>query len=144
MSELLNKIKSDSIVALKQRDTVKKTILSSLVSKSALIAKNDGNREVTDEDVIRAAKKTIREVTETSSFAAKSGRDTSAYDTEISVIESYLPAMMSEEELETLVKSIAAQAPAGRPVIAHVMSELNSKHSGLFDPKLASSIVKSL
>lgn len=144
MSERLKQIQGDMVAAMKAQDTVKKTVLSTLIAKVKTAAKNDKNREPTDNDVVQAVRKTIKEVNETRGFAEKRGDDTDALDREIEIVSSYLPSQMTEGQLRATIEAVLATTDKGKAARGVVMKALKAQHEGFYDPASANAILGEL
>jgi uncharacterized protein YqeY len=103
---LLETIKQASITARKERDKMA-SFLVTLYSESAMVGKNDKNRETTDAEVIKVIKKFIKGLEEV--IIVLEARGDQAVDAlnkalaEKQILEGYLPKMLSTAELEALV-----------------------------------------
>lgn len=106
-----------------------------------------GRDKITDQDILALLQKMIKQRRESLETFAKAGRDDLAEQeqSEIAIIEEYLPKQMSEEEtrkaVQTLVKEIGAQ---GLKDMGRTMTALKERHTGQMDFAKASSIVKEL
>lgn len=143
MSEALKRIQADVVTAMKAKNRTRVDILRQFVNKVQMVAKNDpkGPREVTDEDVITAGLKTVKEANETRDIYVGKGVDTSAQDTEIAIVSEYLPQQMDETALRALIAKLSANAPEGKSAKGYYMKELNGSYKGQFDNKLAQAIL---
>lgn len=144
MSEALKRLEGDVVAAMKGGDKPRLEILRMLVNKVKMTAKNDGNREPTDADVITAGLKTVKEANETRDILVSRGVDTSAQDTEIAIVSEYLPRQMSEDELRALIGKLAVNAPEGKAARGYFMKELNGSYKGQFDNRIAQQIIGEL
>lgn len=139
---LMNQIKQDQLQARKAREIKKASLLTTLIGEASIIGKNDGNRETTDEEVIRVIKKFIKGLQEVKQHS----NDTAAFcecDVEIEILESYLPKMLTTEELEVIIKTMVEGA-GGEATMGSIMGALKSVYPGLYDGKVASGIVKEM
>lgn len=137
---LLAKIKRDQIDARKIGEKVRATILTTLYSEAANVGLNDGKRESTDQEVIAVIKKFANNLRE--SIAARPSQD---LETELIIIENYLPAQLSEEELTTVIERYIGMIDnPDQKDMGKVMGQLKANHGGLFDGKVASQITKRL
>lgn len=92
--------------AYKAKDAA--TVSTLRLLKSALKNKQiDLMKELTDEDVIGVLKSQIKQLTEARDIAREAGREETAQEAqvEIELLEQYLPAQMSDEELEPIVQA---------------------------------------
>jgi len=137
---MLKRIQEDIKKAMKEKNTEVRNILRIIVAKAKDIAKNDRNREVTNEDVMTAIQRQIKQNKETISFAKKEARDTTKEEAEITVLMEYLPKQKTEEEIRELIvqiiETISEEGPRAR---GKVMKEL-SKYKNEIDMKIASQI----
>lgn len=144
MSEMLKTLQADMIAAMKAGDKARKDVLSQLISRAKLIAKNDKNRDVTDRDVIQAVEKTIKDTSDTRDFAIKAGRDTQAFEFEIATVSEYLPLQLTKEELVNLVTNLVGKGPEGKAVRGFVMKNMNQDYKGQFNPQDVNQILSDM
>lgn len=144
MSEMLKTLQGDMITAMKSGDKQRKDVLSQLISRAKLLAKNDKNREVNDRDVIQSVEKTIKDTKDTREFAIKGGRNTDAFDYEISVVSEYLPKQLAHDEMVKIVNELIASGPEGKAVRGHVMKFMNTNYKGSFNPQDVNTILNQL
>lgn len=141
MSEALKRIESDVVAAMKAGDKTRVTVLRAFVNKAKMAAKNDGNREPTDADVLTAGLKTVKEANETRDIYVEKGIDYSQQDTEIAIVSEYLPKQMTEAELRSLIDKLSENAPEGKAARGYYMKELNGSYKGQFDNRVAQQII---
>jgi uncharacterized protein YqeY len=144
-SPLFDKINADLIVAMKAKN---ENVVSALrMLKSAIKYKEvDLKREVTDEDVIEVLSKQAKQRKESIEGFEKGGRAESAAKekAELALIETFLPAALTDEELYKLVvEAVQATGAAGPKDMGKVMGWLNSKIKGKADMGKVSAQVKS-
>lgn len=132
---LLEKISADFVSAMKARDERKKTVLSFLRSamKNAEIEKH---APLTDSDIEQIITRDIKRRHESLSFMEQGNRvDAAAEEREqIAVLQSYLPAQLTDEEVERQVRSKLAELGAIDPKAAL------GKVMGALKPALGSSV----
>ena len=147
---ILKKIETDIVTAMKARDAVTLGVLRMLSNRIKMVAKNDGNRDIMETDVITGIQKSIKETAETREIYIQKGMETIEQDTEISILEGYLPKQMTETEIRTLIEQVIAdnqsgEKPlAGKALMGPVMQKLKSEYSGQYDPRLASKLAGEL
>lgn len=135
--------------ALRDKDTAKRTTLTTLVGEITSKAKIEG-REPTDKDTIKALTKFINSATEMSAVHAKNNDvvDYEAAQAEIALYQSFLPAakeQLSAEALQRVVRSVIASRLAGdgvKPKMGTVIADIKLLHDGEYDPKALSVLVK--
>jgi len=101
-------IQSDFISALKNKDEIAKTALSGIKSKITEAEKANGNKELSDDDVIKVINKAIKQREESMKIYSEAGRielATKEAD-EVIVLKKYMPVQMTEEEIEIAVREI--------------------------------------
>jgi len=141
---LINKIKSDSLIARKARQTDTATLLTTLYSEASMIGKNLGNRESTDQEVLQVIEKFVKNANEVKEILLKNNKDAGNVISEIIVLSKYLPQKMSREELENVVRDIieALKDVNSEVQMGKIMSVLKNSYGGIYDGKLASEIVR--
>ncbi len=138
---LITKIKADQLQARKDRNSLKSTILTTLIGEASIIGKNGGNREVTDQEVITVIKKFIKSIDDTLNYLGVASSFTVQYQvvaSEKAMLEKYLPSQMTEEEL---IQAIAEVKFAPKGII---MKFLKDNFAGKYDGKLASKVIDEL
>lgn len=146
---LFDKIKQDQLAARKDRDALRALLLTTLIGEATAIGKNDGNREVTDAEVVALMKKFDKGIVESiAALGDNITNDKGAADQyvnllkEQSILQHYMPQQMDEHVLTLAVRMIVNELGAG-PNMGQVMAELKKRHAGQYDGKMASAIVKS-
>lgn len=129
------------------RDELKTSVLRLLLSAINYyeIQKGGAGYQATDEDVISVIQKEIKQRKDSiEQFKAGGRQDLSDKETkELEILQTYLPAQMSEEEIKSIVKQIIQEI--GATTIADmgkVMAALMPKVKGKADGGLVSKIVK--
>lgn len=141
---LLQQIKEASIVARKQRSPIS-SFLITMYSESANVGKNLRNAESTDLEVIAVLKK-FKDGAETIIKAANSRKnitDQALMDQaniEISIINEYLPVLISDEELTSIIVTFIQEESSA--TMGKIMSYLKTSFPGLYDGKVASILIK--
>jgi hypothetical protein len=140
---LLQKIQAASLEARKNRETDKAALLVTLYSEAAIIGKNDGNRESTDEEVVKVVKKFLSNNHDTMNALIRHGHSVEVLEKEAAILETFLPKQLTEAELSTLIDVFVAQLPErNMKQIGAVMKQLNAGYAGMFDGGLASKLIK--
>ena len=132
-------INKDYMTAFRSRNTVTKNLLSVVKGEIQTIEKNTGVENMSDEDVMKILKKTVKSLKETNaSFPSAQTAE------ELFIAEAYLPTQMSEEEVKVAVDEIIAsmRTTLTAKEMGKVMGQFNSKYAGLADGKLVSQAVK--
>lgn len=144
-SPLFDKINADLITAMKAKDEAATSALRML--KSAIKYKEvDLKREPKDEEVVEVLSKQAKQRKESIEGFEKGNRaDMAAKEkAELALIEKYLPAALSDEELAKLIEeAVKATGAAGPKDMGKVMGALTPKIKGRADMGKVSSLVKS-
>ncbi|MBE6073247.1 MAG: GatB/YqeY domain-containing protein [Selenomonas ruminantium] len=107
----------------------------------------DGQKELSDEDVIAVMSKEIKMRRDSIEEFKKGGREDLIAKTqaEIDVLMPYMPAQLSEDEVRELVKAAVAETGAATPKdMGKVMGVLMPKVKGRADGKLVNTLVRSM
>lgn len=139
---LLKTIQADSLAARRARDTVRATLLTTLYSEAAMVGKNDGNRDSTDDEVIKVIRKFVKGIDE--SLAVKTeGPAAEALRTEKALLEAYLPVQVTEADVEAAAHGIVASLEQRGPkAMGAVMKALKDRFGAALDGQVASAVVK--
>ena len=143
---MLKQIEKDMMEALKNKDRAKAGALRLLISKCKNKAIEVGH-ELSDSEVIKVLQSAAKQHKESIRMYKDGNRDdlVEAEMYELRIVESYLPSMMKEEEVRTLVKKVIAQVGASQMSdFGKVMPLVMQQGSGKVDGNLAQSIVKEL
>lgn len=138
---LINELEQANIAALKARDQVSRAVLSVVINRyrmNAIELKAQG-KEATDADLVKIITKVIKELDEEKEGNLKTGRveAAQAIDQQKAVIEKYLPKMMSEEEIRTVINKLEDKS------IPSVMKYFKANFDGQVDMSLVSKIARS-
>ena len=142
---LLDRIQKDMVEAMKAKEEAR---LSALRMIKAALKKQevDSMKPLTEQGEMQVMSTLLKQRRESADMFRKGGRNELAEkeEAEISIIEGYLPAAPSEEELETAVSSAIAETGASSAkqmgaVIKAVQSKLAGKR---VDGKAVSDLVK--
>ena len=137
---LIDELNKANIEALKKRDQVARAIYSVLLSKyKALdIELRSQGKEATDQDMVKLIAKTIKELDEEKESYARAGRTEEVENivTQKSLIEKYLPKLMSEEEIRKVIDSLDDKS------IPSVMKHFKMNYDGKVDMSLVSKIAR--
>lgn len=102
-------------------------------------------RELTDEEVVAVISKQIKTRKETISDLEKSGRTELIKQTEkeISILEKYMPAMMSEEEINKVIAEVFNEVnPTSQADTGKIMGKISPLLKGKADMSLVNKLVK--
>lgn len=142
---LEEKIQQDLKTAMKAKDQVSLRGIRA-IKAAILILKTDGSGGEMDNDKeIKLLQKLIKQRKDSLEIYEKQGREDLAATEkeEIEVISKYLPAQLSEEEIEVKIKAIIEQTGASSMKdMGKVMGMASGQLAGKADGKTISTIVK--
>lgn len=139
---LIDQIKKENMLALKNKEVNKRAVLSVIINKYMVLgyeAKAKG-KELTDLDLVQIINKTLKELEEEKASYEKANRADSVKNIEeqMACISSYLPKMMSEGEIKTIILSLEDKS------VPNVMKHFKQNYAGKCDMGLVNKVLKSL
>ena len=139
---IIEEIKSANIQAMKDKDQRARSIYSVLMNKHlmASVDARTSGKEVEDADMVRIIQKTIKELEEERDNYARVGNTEEVENIEYqkSLIEKYLPQMLSEEEIKAIIMTLEDKT------VPSVMRHFKTNYNGKCDMKTVSTVLKSL
>ncbi len=139
---LIDQLKKENILALKEKNDNKRAILSVVINKYMILGyeAKAKNKELNDADLIQVINKTLKELEEEkSNFLSLNRMDkVNDVDAQINTIKSYVPKMMSEEEIKEVILSLSDKS------IPSVMKHFKTNYAGKCDMALVNKVLKSL
>ena len=148
MGSLYDLILADMKKAMLDKDVVKRDCLRGVVSEVKNATVNAG-KELSEEAVIAVLKKAAKQRHDSIKSFRDGGREELAAkeEHELKVIESYLPKMLTEEAVQTLILKIIIdnKIPESKKNMGMIMKELrNDPSHDLIDMKYASTYLNTL
>ena len=143
---LLKQIDEDLKIAMKSSDTVRVSVLR--MAKSAI--KNvqiEKNRELSDEEILSVLSSMGKQRRESIEQFSRAGREDLAgvERQELSMLQSYMPAQLSPEEVEKLIlQAIHESSATSEADMGRVMKVLMPRIKGVADGKWVNLRVKEL
>ena len=135
-------LKKDSLLARKAADSVRATLLSTLIAEAEMVGKNAGNRESTDDEVQQTIRKFLKNNQEAAAVIRDAGR-LAVLERECAVLTAYLPPMATEAEVKAFIAdAVASLAERSPKQMGAVMAALKAKYGSGFDAKQANAWVK--
>ena len=143
---LLKSITNEMYLYMKSGDKEKANTLRTLISKlkdqQIKIRKN-----ISDKETLKIIKTLVKQRKESAEIYSKAGREELAEkeNFEISVLDNYLPKLMSDEDVLSLIKKIVDETNAkDLSDIGTVMPLVMQRGKGKVDGKIANRILRSL
>ena len=143
---LKEQLKEDLKTAMRDKEVVKRDSIRTINTMIKQV-EVDERREIDDEEVIKLIQRGIKQREEAITQYKAASRDdlVSKEQEQIDVFMLYLPAQISEEELESGMKEISAQTAAlSMKDMGKVMGIATKKFAGVADGKRINEMVKKL
>ena len=145
-SSLAKEIQSQVITAMKAKDKARLGVLR-MVQAAIKQVEVDERRELTDADVLKILTSYARKVKDQVKSYGEGGRADllAAAEAELAIVGEFLPAEMSDADLEAVVKAAIAESGAAGPQdMGKVMKAVMPKTAGQADGSRVSAMVKTL
>lgn len=145
-----DEIKAATITAMKSgdKDTTATLRMAQAAIKNRDIEARTGGAPADDDSLVtEVLQKMIKQRRESAEIYRKGNRDDRAQieESEIQVIERFLPKQMSEEEARAAISAIIADTGASSlKDMGRVMAEVKSRHASELEPTRASALVKEM
>ena len=143
------RIQENFITAMKAKDEIAKSALSGIKAKITEAEKSINNQELSDAEVVKVLTKAIKQRRESQEIYEKAGRPELARKEadEACVLEMFMPARMTEDEIQSAVMEIVASHPPAvlnnpNALVGKTMGEFNKKYSGRADASTVMEIIK--
>ena len=139
---IIDEIKKQNMQAMKDKDAVKRSVLSVVVNKYMLvnIEKKSKGEEFADADMVQILQKTVKELDDEANNYKLAGNENSYQDvlTQKQIVESFLPQMMGEEEIKQIINSLEDTT------VPTVMKHFKTNYAGKVDMKKVGEVLKTL
>jgi len=142
---LEEKIFNDYKEAMKNRDTLKSSVLSFLRASLINAAIEKKKKSLEDNDAIAVIKKQVKQRQDSIEQFQKGNRPDLAEKElkELTILKAYLPEELSGDEIKKIIEEVVSSIGAsGMKDMGRVMKEVNIKVAGKADGKLVSDLVK--
>lgn len=137
MAALKDRLRTDLTAAMKSRDAVRtRTLRSALTAVSTAEVAGATSRELSDDEVIKVLAREAKRRREAADAFAAAGRaeQASAERAEGDVLDGYLPAQLSDDELTSIVAvGISESGAAGPRALGEVMKLVTPTVAGRAD-----------
>lgn len=144
---LKEKINADLLAAMKAKENARLDALRML--KAAIMkfeVAGDKKIEATDENILQIIGKEVKQRKDSIDAYKKGGRDDLAAkeEAEMKILQTYLPAQMSEEELKSLISQTISQTGATAKDFGKVMGAVMAQAKGKTDGQTVTKLVKEM
>ena len=148
MSDLSQQINDDLKSAMREKNTVALTVLRGLKSalKYAAIEQGGADAELAGPEAVAVIRKQIKQRQDSIESFKAGGRDDliATEQAELDILEKYLPAGLSDDEVAAMVDAAIAETGAeSRKDMGGVMKLLQERTAGRADNKTLSQLVMS-
>ena len=143
---MLKQIEKDMMEALKNQEKEKAGVLRLLISKCKNKAIELGH-DLSDQEVVKVLQTAAKQHKESIKMYKEGNRDdlVNAEMNELQFVESYLPAMMNEKDVRSLIEGVVQEVGATQMSdFGKVMPQVMKKGAGKIDGNIAQSILKEL
>ncbi len=143
---LMDKVQQDMYIAMKSGNQIKTSTLRTLLSKLK-DKKIDNEGNLTDSDSIKVIQNLVKQRRESADIYRNADREELAIkeEAELFELETYLPEMMSENDIRQLIQDVIQEAGAKNMAdIGKVMASVMQRGAGKLDGKKANKIVQEL
>lgn len=143
---LQDQVMTELKAAMRAKDAVKLEALRAIKSGILLAQTETGSKEeISEEEELKLLQKLVKQRKDSAKIYKEQGREDLAQPEldQAAVIEQFLPAQLSEEEIEQKVKEIIAKTGAsGMKDMGKVMGMASKELAGTADGKTISTLVK--
>lgn len=150
MTSLFEKVNAAVVDAAKSKDSARLLVLRTLVSESRGVALKACRKDVSDDDVMSALVKGVKQREDSIAQFSTAGRTdlVEAETFQMNILKGFLPAQLSEDEVRSIVTDVVDRVANGveksKKLMGPVMKELNPQLKGKADMKLVNQILSEL
>lgn len=136
----LLQLKKEKMLALKEHDENKQNVLGIIIAayQKTEIEKRSKGQEMSDADVVSLLNKVVKELEDEKTMYLNGNRaeEAAASQAQIDIVKTYLPAMMSKEEISSIISNLPDKS------IKAIMIEFKTKYAGKADMSLVNQVAK--
>lgn len=148
MESMYDKVYGEMKEAMKAKNQQKVLLLRGVISAVKNATVNAG-KEITDEAVLSAIKKTLKELDQSVESFSKAGRDAEVAKINLDrqCLSEFLPKQLGEDELKVLIAEVLVDLGPGlhsKKEMGKIMKEVMARAKGAADGKLVSKLVASV
>ncbi len=139
MKSLKEIIQERFIIAMKAKDGSAKSAISGIKAKITEAEKANGNKDLSDSEVIRVISKSIKQRRESQEIYEKAGREELARKEcdEAFVLESFMPKQMSPQEITNalieIIQEFSGVVTNPNALTGKTIGEFNKRYTGRAD-----------
>ena len=132
-----NKVRQLIKQAMIDKNENAKTTYKSILDNALKIAKNDGNREVTNDDFIKAAKNEVKQLNDLLEYVKNDTERSNEINEKLKYCDAILPQMVTAEQITEYLTSNNIEKNIGV-----CMKSLKTKFGSTLDGTMANGIVR--
>lgn len=137
-----DKINSDLLTALKNKDSLKASVLR-LIKASIGNKKIVGHGEISNDEILSVIKTELKQANETLEALIENNRDPEEQMKKIEIIKSYLPKQLNEHEIEEIVDTVITETNSKNiSDMGKVIGIVMGQTKGTADGSIVSRLVK--
>lgn len=143
---LVETLRSELTVAMKAGDTRRRDMMRLLLAALGN-ARIEAQHDLSDDEAMRVLQREAKQRRESIEAYREGGRDDLVHveQRELELIDSFLPASLSEQEASEMARSVIAEVgAAGSGDVGKVMGPLMKRIDGRFDGRRANELVREL
>ena len=137
---LIEKVKNDNLHALKEKDQVKRDVLTVVIGKymNVCIEKKSKGQDATDADMLSVIQKTIKELNDSRvGYHTVNNEDkVKEIDTQISILNAYLPRQLTEDEVRDIITNNHLET------VSDIMKFFKENYAGQVDMSMVSRVAR--
>ncbi len=143
MGKLLMQLRKDNMQAMKDKDNIKKGVLS-LVIASIALAEKEQNITLEEADELTYVQKELKQVRDSLAQTPSNREDLIKQEKQkIAILESYLPKQMDEEQIKEAILKIISENNLEKTKKSQgvIMKSMMANYKGLVDGKLVNKVL---
>jgi len=147
---LQDQLQADFLLAMKEKNSVKKDILSYVLAqiKNKQIESGRRQEQLSDDDIIQLIKKEIKMRKESMDYLYKAQKHDAMQEEgeKVAFLEAYLPSMVSKEDLISLVRVTITTLAVGdlSKERGRVIAAIMESHRSVVDGQMLNDIISSM
>lgn len=143
---MIDQLRADLKAAMKNRDKIAKEAISFTIGKASDYAKNDGNRDVNEKDVIRAVKSEIKQTEDALAQMKDNLSEEGILElkTRVEVLKKYLPEELPDDKVREIIENTFTELSLEKSMksMGTAMKTLQEKIGDQVDGKKLSTFVR--
>lgn len=149
MITLIQKIKDSQLIARKARNSVKATLLTTLIGEAEMVGKSSGNRDSTDSEVLQVVRKFEKNLNENIKLFTGNIGKLIALDyaeQELAILQEFLPQKINDEDVADDINALlkAFNLANDMKSMGTITKALRQTYGDQFDGQQVSTIFKSM